>query len=83
MQSKLYFTSPAPIDPSKRTIVFLHAAFMSSTMWTDQIDYFSKALPNTNLLLIDVNSHGRTTQGREKFTLYDQAEDIISLLVFL
>ena len=81
MQSKIFYTSPNPIDPAKKTLVFLHAAFMSSTMWVDQIAYLSKTFPNVNLLQIDVNGHGNTTNGRKYFTLYDQANDIISLLV--
>ena len=81
MSSKLYYTSAAPLDASKKTVVFLHAAFMSSTMWVDQIAYLGPKFPDTNLLLIDVNGHGKTTEGRKHFTLYDQCDDIAALMV--
>jgi pimeloyl-ACP methyl ester carboxylesterase len=83
MSTKLFYTSPAPIDPSKKTVVFLHAAYMSSTMWVDQIDYLKPAFSNTNLLLVDLNGHGKTRNGRKTFTLYDQVDDIVALMVFL
>jgi pimeloyl-ACP methyl ester carboxylesterase len=79
--SKLYYTSPSPIDPSKKTVVFIHAAWTSSTMFVDQIAYLSSQLPNVNLLQIDLNDHGKTTDGRKTFTLYDQADDIDALMV--
>lgn len=81
--SKLFYTSPAPLDPSKKTVVFIHAAFMSSTMWIDQVADLTVKYPNTNFLLIDVNGHGRTTTGRKQYTLYNQSDDIIALMVIL
>jgi len=81
MSSKLYYTTAAPLDASKKTVVFLHAAFMSSTMWVDQIAYLAPKFPDTNLLLIDVNGHGKTTEGRKQFNLYDQCDDIAALMV--
>ena len=54
---------------------------MSSTMWVDQIAYLIPKFPNTNLLLIDVNGHGKTTEGRKNFNLYDQCDDIAALMV--
>jgi len=80
MSSELYYTSAAPLDVSKKTVVFIHAAFMSSTMWVDQIAYLAPKFPETNLLLIDVNGHGKTTEGRKHFTLYDQCDDIAALM---
>ena len=81
MYSKLYYTSPYPIDVSKQTVIFLHAAFMSSTMWIDQIAYLKDKFPDANLLQIDVNGHGKTTTGRKHYTLYDQGDDITALMV--
>jgi pimeloyl-ACP methyl ester carboxylesterase len=82
MSSKLFHTSPAPIDVSKKTVVFIHAAYMSSTMWVDQVDYLHDKFPYINLLLVDCNGHGNTIDGRKTFTLYDQANDIAALMVF-
>jgi hypothetical protein len=81
MLSNLFYTSPAPIDVAQKIVIFLHAAYISSTIWTDQIAYLKSSFPNTNLLLIDVNAHGKTTHGRKTFTLYDQYDDIASLMV--
>ena len=81
MPSKLYYTSPAPINSDRDTIIFIHAATFSSTMWVDQIDYLKVVFPSTNLLLIDCNGHGKTTEGRKHFALYDQGADIVELMV--
>jgi hypothetical protein len=83
MHSKLYYTSPSPIDASKQTVIFLHAAFMASTMWVDQIAYLKNIFFDVNLLQIDVNGYGKTTHGRKQFTLYDQCDDIVGLMVFI
>jgi len=81
MSSRLYYTSAAPLDASKKTVVFLHAAFMSLTTWVDQMTYLAPKFPDTNLLLIDVNGHGKTTEVRKTFNLYDQCHDIAALMV--
>jgi len=74
--------SLAPLDISKKSVVFLHATFMSSEMWVDQTDYLIPKFPDVNLLLlIDVNGHGKTTEGRKTFTLYDHADDLVALMV--
>lgn len=81
MHSKLFYTSPSPIDASKQTAIFLSAAFMSSTMWVDEISYLKDKFPDVNLLQIDVNGHGKTTGGRKQYNLYDQCDDIATLMV--
>jgi hypothetical protein len=50
-------------------------------MWTDQIKALQASFPDTNLLQIDVNGHGKTTHGRKTYTLYDQCDDIAELMV--
>lgn len=81
LASNLSYTTAAPFDRTKKTAIFLHAAYMSSTMWVDQIAYLEDEFPNVNLLCIDVNGHGKTTNGRKIFTLYDQCDDIAALIV--
>jgi pimeloyl-ACP methyl ester carboxylesterase len=79
--SKLYYTCASPFDVGKKTAIFLHAAYMSSTMWVDQMTYLKENFPRVNLVCIDVNGHGKTTNGRTSFTLYDQCDDIVGLMV--
>lgn len=54
---------------------------MSSSMFDETIDHLSPSLPNTNLLRVDLNGHGETRNGRKQFTYWDQAEDVIKLMV--
>ena len=78
--SKLYYTRDPPFDVGKKTAILLHAAYMSSTMWVDQIAYLKEKFPGVNLVCVDVNGHGKTTNGRTSFTLYDQCDDIVGLM---
>jgi hypothetical protein len=50
-------------------------------MWVDQMTYLKEKFPHVNLLCIDLNGHGKTTHGRTSFTLYDQCDDIVALMV--
>lgn len=80
-KSGLYWSCTPSLDLAKPTLVFLHAAWMSSTMFDETLGHLSAKLPNTNLLCIDLNGHGRTTMGRKNFTLWDQGEDVVALMV--
>ena len=79
--SPLHWTCMNPLDPTKQTIIFLHAAWMSSTMLEETVQYISPLLPNVNLLRVDLNGHGKTVAGRKTFTLWDQGSDVIALMV--
>jgi hypothetical protein len=52
-------------------------------MWIDQVSDLAVKYPDTNFLLIDINGHGRTIAGRKQYTLYDQCDDIVALMVAL
>ena len=81
LNSQLYWTSVPNLDASNPTVIFLHAAWMSSSMFEETIAYLSPILPNTNLLRIDCNGHVKTVAGRKTFNLWDQASDIAALMV--
>lgn len=55
---------------------------MSSTMWEETVQLLAPHLSDVNLLRIDLNGHGKTTAGRKEYTLWDQAEDVLALLVW-
>jgi len=80
-KSALYWTCTPDLDITKPTIIFLHAAWMSSTMFDETMNPLSTLLPNTNLLCVDLNGHGKTMAGRKKFTLWEQGDDIVALMV--
>lgn len=50
-------------------------------MLEETVTRLSSLLPNLNLLRVDLNGHGKTITGRKSFTLWDQAEDVIALMV--
>jgi pimeloyl-ACP methyl ester carboxylesterase len=77
----LYWKSTRPLEKSKPAIVFIHAAWMSSEMWDETIQDIVSGGLDMNLIQIDLNGHGQTTRGRTSFTLWDQAQDILQLLV--
>lgn len=52
-------------------------------MFDETIDHLRDLLPNTNLICVDLNGHGKTTTGRNTFTLWDQANDVVTLMVCL
>jgi pimeloyl-ACP methyl ester carboxylesterase len=54
---------------------------MSSSMWEETTQSLASQLMNTNLVRIDLNGHGKTTQGRKEYTLWDQAQDVLDLVV--
>jgi hypothetical protein len=81
IMSALYWKCTPSLDITKATVIFLHAAWVSSTMFDETIDHLSQLLPNTNLLCVDLNGHGNTTAGRKTFTLWEQGDDVISLMV--
>ncbi|KAH6706318.1 Alpha/Beta hydrolase protein [Leptodontidium sp. MPI-SDFR-AT-0119] len=78
--SALHWRCVPNLDATKPTLIFLHAAWMSSPMFEETTEYLSSILSNTNLLCVDVNGHGKTVDGRETFTLWDQADDIVTLM---
>ena len=80
-KSKLHWTCTPRLDPTKTTIIFLHAAWMSSEMFDETVAHLSSLLPNVNLLRIDLNGHGKTKAGRMAFTMWDQVEDVVALMV--
>ncbi|ORX75805.1 alpha/beta-hydrolase [Basidiobolus meristosporus CBS 931.73] len=78
--SALHWTSTASIEPKSPTLVFLHASWMSSAMFDETIAHLSPALPQTNLICVDLNGHGETRNGRKQFTYWDQADDVVKLM---
>jgi hypothetical protein len=50
-------------------------------MLEETVTHLSSLLPNINLLRVDLNGHGKTIAGRKAFTLWDQVEDVIALMV--
>lgn len=50
-------------------------------MFDETTAHLSSALSNVNLLCVDVNGHGMTVGGRKEFTLWEQADDVVTLLV--
>jgi pimeloyl-ACP methyl ester carboxylesterase len=54
---------------------------MSSSMWEETTQSLSDGLSSTNLVRVDLNGHGRTTEGRKEYTLWDQAQDVLDLIV--
>lgn len=54
---------------------------MSSSMFDTTIAQLSSVLPGTNLLRVDLNGHGETRNGRKEFTFWDQADDVVELMV--
>jgi 3-oxoadipate enol-lactonase len=71
------------LDITKPTLIFLHAAWMSSTMFEEIVAHLQAFLPEKNMLCIDLNGHGKTTAGRRNFTLWDQGDDVVALMVCL
>ena len=51
-------------------------------MFDETVDHLSALLPSTNLLCVDLNDHGKTT-SRKTFTLWDQGDDVVALMVYL
>jgi 3-oxoadipate enol-lactonase len=78
-----YWKCTPGFDVSKPTLVFLHAAWMPSTMFAETVVHLQALLPETNLLCVDLNGHGKTTAGRKCFTLWDQGDDVVALMVCL
>ncbi|RHZ51860.1 hypothetical protein CDV55_103189 [Aspergillus turcosus] len=76
----LYWQTEAPLRKGSPTILFIHASWMSSTMWEETVQLLAPQLTNVNLLRIDLNGHGKTTAGRKEYTLWNQAEDVLALL---
>ena len=79
--SELYWKCTPSLNINKPTLIFLHAAWMSSTMFDDTLAQLLPLLPETNMLCIDLNGHGGTTKGRRAFSLWDQGDDVVALMV--
>jgi hypothetical protein len=54
---------------------------LSPTMFDETVTHLSSLLPAVNLLRVDLNGHGKITSSRKNFTLWDQADDVITLMV--
>ncbi|KAH1629925.1 hypothetical protein KXX39_003076 [Aspergillus fumigatus] len=78
--NNLYWETEAPLQKGKPTVLFIHASWMSSAMWEETIQLLAPQLPEVNLLRVDLNGHGKTTAGRKEYTLWNQAEDVLTLL---
>jgi 3-oxoadipate enol-lactonase len=50
-------------------------------MFEETVAHLLTLLPDTNMLCIDLNGHGQTTTGRKIFTLWDQGDDVVALMV--
>lgn len=80
-KSALPWSCVPQVDPTKTTVIFLHAAWLSSTMFEETVTHLSSLLPAVNLLRVDLNGYGKITSGLKNFTLWDQANDVIALMV--
>ncbi|KAL2869530.1 alpha/beta fold hydrolase [Aspergillus lucknowensis] len=76
----LHWQTHAPPRKGNPTILFIHASWMSSTMWEETVQILAPRLSDVNLLRIDLNGHGKTTAGRKEYTLWNQAEDVLVVL---
>jgi len=79
-KSALYWTCKPELDITKPSLIFLHASWMSSSIFEETIAHLLPVLPNFNFLGVDVNGHGKTVAGRKTFTLWDQANDVVELM---
>ncbi|MFV1961796.1 MAG: alpha/beta fold hydrolase [Acidimicrobiia bacterium] len=52
-------TGNKPIDPEKKTVVFLHGAGQDHTIWVLPIRYFARH--DRNVLAVDLPGHGRSS----------------------
>lgn len=58
--------------------VFIHGAFVSSSMWKPQEDFFSK---NFQTFIFDIRGHGKTgPSSLKKYTVEVYADDLFKLL---
>lgn len=80
-KSTLQWSCVPHLVTTQPTIIFLHAAMLSAAMFDETVTHLSSLLPAVNLLLVDLNDHGKITSGRKNFTLWDQADDVIALMV--
>ncbi|KAL4864884.1 hypothetical protein BDV12DRAFT_200698 [Aspergillus spectabilis] len=76
----LYWCAETPLQPDYPSIIFIHASWMSSSMWAETVRSLALQLPNVNLVRVDLHGHGKTTDGRKEYSLWDQAHDVLSLL---
>lgn len=59
-------------------IIFIHGAFVSSTMWDKQVKYFSDRF---QIIIYDLRGHGRTgPTNRKKYSIELYADDLVKLL---
>ncbi|KAL4885394.1 putative alpha/beta hydrolase [Aspergillus karnatakaensis] len=79
-KNNLYWCAEAPLQPDHPSIIFIHASWMSSTMWAETVQALAPHLRNVNLIRVDLNGHGNTVEGRKAYTLWDQAQDVLTLL---
>ncbi|MDY6933560.1 MAG: alpha/beta hydrolase [Spirochaetota bacterium] len=71
-----FVSSEWPLDPNKQTLIFIHGAGGSSTMWLNQVDAL---MVNANTIAIDLPGHGRSSgQGRCKIT--DYAKSVVEFI---
>jgi 3-oxoadipate enol-lactonase len=80
-KSGLYWKCTPSFDITKPTLIFLHASWLSSTMFEETVAHLLALLPDTNMLCVDLNGHCQTTTGRKIFTLWDQGDDAVALMV--
>ncbi|KAL3483662.1 putative alpha/beta hydrolase [Aspergillus germanicus] len=79
-KNSLYWCAEAPLQPSQPTILFIHASWMSSSMWEETTKSLASHFSNTNFVRVDLNGHGKSTEGRKEYTLWDQAQDVLDLV---
>ncbi|EAW11056.1 alpha/beta fold hydrolase [Aspergillus clavatus NRRL 1] len=78
--NRLFWKTEAPLVNEHPMIIFIHASWMSTTMWDETVQLLAPNLPNINLVRIDLAGHGKTTSSRNEFSLWDQAENALALL---
>lgn len=68
------------IDGSGPPLVFIHGAWMDSTMWAAQVRHFRS---RHRVITFDVRGHGRSSRCQEGCTIGRFADDLEVLLSFL
>lgn len=70
-------TGTKPLDPEKKTVVFIHGAGMNQTVWVLPRRYFARH--GRNVLAVDLPAHGRS-EGPPLESIEEMSDWIVRLL---
>jgi pimeloyl-ACP methyl ester carboxylesterase len=76
-QSVFAATGGKPIDPGKRTVVFIHGVGQDHTIWVLPTRYFARH--DRNVLAVDLPGHGRSS-GAPLSTIEEMADWAVAFL---